>query len=68
MVGHGLVIAGELAVGFIPINWDLLKNPYNWLIVALMVAILALALHLIFGGSSSTHDGNQGTTQAAGDA
>lgn len=67
MVGHVVIVAGELAVGFIPINWDLIKNPYNWLIVGLMVVILMLALHLIFGGSASTHDGNQATTQG-GDA
>jgi len=41
----------------LPVNIELLKNPYNWLVVGLMVAILGLALHLIFGHSASTHDG-----------
>lgn len=47
---------------WLPLNFDLMKNPYNWLVVGLMVAILVLALHLIFGGSTAslpTHDGTQ---------
>lgn len=35
-----------------PLNVELIKNPYNWLVVGLMVAILGLALHLIFGNSA----------------
>ena len=31
------------------INWELLGNPLNWLIVALMLAIAAFGLHLIMG-------------------
>lgn len=50
---------------FIPINWELVRNPYNWLVVGLMVAILGIALHLIFGDAYS-HDGNQATTENAG--
>lgn len=42
----------------LPINIELLKNPYNWLVVALMVAILGLGLHLIFSDVSlPTSDG-----------
>jgi hypothetical protein len=45
---------------WIPVNFELIKNPYNWLVVGLMVAILGLSLHLIFGSASlSTHDGTQ---------
>jgi hypothetical protein len=29
------------------LNWDLLRQPYNWLIVALMLAIAVFALHLL---------------------
>jgi ABC-type arginine/histidine transport system permease subunit len=29
------------------INWELLANPYNWIIVALMLAIAAYGLHLL---------------------
>lgn len=48
---------------WLPINVELIRNPYNWLVVGLMVAILMLALHLIFGGSSSsTHDGTEPQT------
>jgi ABC-type arginine/histidine transport system permease subunit len=31
------------------LNWELLKNPYNWVIVALMLAIAAFGLHLVMG-------------------
>lgn len=31
---------------FIPINWGLVKNPYNWIIVLLMVFIAAVGLTL----------------------
>jgi hypothetical protein len=46
-------------VKYVPINVELIKNPYNWLVVGLMVAILGLALFLIFGGAGSlpTTDG-----------
>lgn len=46
-------------MSWLPLNLELLKNPYNWLIVGLMVAILGLALHLVFANS---------TTQTAADA
>lgn len=29
------------------LNWELMKNPLNWLIVTLMVTIAAIAGHLI---------------------
>lgn len=51
---------------WLPLNFELLRNPYNWLVVGLMVAILGLAMHLIFG-DFGTHDGNQATTEGAGD-
>jgi hypothetical protein len=31
----------------IPVNWDIVRNPVNWLVIGLMVAIAALALHTI---------------------
>lgn len=53
-------------MNWLPLNFELLRNPYNWLVVGLMVAVLMLALHLIFGEFASTHDGNQATTDNAG--
>lgn len=45
---------------WLPLNFELLRNPYNWLVVGLMVAILGLALHLIFAPASlPTTDGTQ---------
>lgn len=32
------------------INWELLRNPINWIIVALMLAIGAVGLALVFNG------------------
>jgi hypothetical protein len=31
------------------VNWDLLREPINWVIVALMLMIATFALHLIMG-------------------
>jgi len=47
-------------VNYLPFNFELLRNPYNWLVVGLMVAILGLSLHLIFAPASlPTTDGTQ---------
>jgi hypothetical protein len=35
-------------VGKIPLNFDLLRNPANWIIIGLMVYIIGLAISLIF--------------------
>lgn len=32
---------------WLPINFDLLKNPLNWVMIILMLAIAGFALHLI---------------------
>lgn len=44
------------------INWQLLKEPVNWIIVALMLAIAAFGLHLIMSGDA----GSQHATGSAG--
>jgi hypothetical protein len=44
------------------INWELIKNPLNWIIVALMLAIAAFGLHLIMEG------GNPGVVSLTGSA
>lgn len=31
------------------INWELIREPVNWAIVVLMIAIATFALHLIMG-------------------
>lgn len=47
-------------MNWLPFNFDLMRNPYNWIIVALMVVILGLALHLIFAPNAlPTTDGTQ---------
>jgi len=35
------------------INWDLLKEPINWIIVFLMLAIAAFGLCLLMGPESA---------------
>lgn len=42
---------------WLPLNLALMKNPYNWATLTLMVIIGGLALHLIFPDAAS------GTTQ-----
>jgi len=32
----------------IPLNFELMKNPYNWVVIVLMVAIAGFAVALIF--------------------
>lgn len=39
-------------MNWVPINWDLIRNPYNWVVVGLMAVILLMALHLIFKDSA----------------
>ena len=38
----------------IPLNFELMMNPVNWVIVLLMIAIAGLAVHLIFSQTSNT--------------
>lgn len=35
-------------MNWVPLNFALLKNPFNWVIVTLMIVIAGLALHLFF--------------------
>lgn len=35
---------------WLPINFNLLKNPVNWAIVVLMVIIASFAFHLLLPG------------------
>lgn len=41
-------------MNWFPFNTEVLRNPYNWLVIGLMVAILMLGLHLIFAPASSS--------------
>jgi len=41
---------------WVPINIELIRNPYNWVVVVLMVVIAGLALNLIFS-QMPTSDG-----------
>lgn len=40
----------------IPLNWPLLANPVNWVIVFLMIAIAGLALHFILSPSPASNE------------
>jgi len=33
----------------LPVNWELMKNPVNWVIILLMILIAGLSISLIFG-------------------
>jgi len=39
---------------WVPINWGLVKNPLNWVIILLMILIAALALHVVTGAFLQT--------------
>jgi hypothetical protein len=44
---------------WVPINLELIRNPYNWVVVILMIVIGGMALHLIFSPMSlPSADGN----------
>lgn len=40
----------ETAESWIPINWKIAKNPYNWFIVVLMVLIAAIGIKVAMDG------------------
>lgn len=42
------------------VNWDILANPLNWVIVALMLAIAVFGLNLIMGGGVALPSGLSG--------
>jgi hypothetical protein len=45
-------------MNWLPLNLAIMKNPYNWLTLVLMVMIAGLALHLLFpdAGTGTTQD------------
>lgn len=36
---------------YIPINWALISNPYNWVVIILMVAIAGYGVAILFNPS-----------------
>lgn len=44
---------------YIPLNWDLVSNPVNWIVVMLMVAVAGFALALLFNASDGAFEGNE---------
>lgn len=42
---------------YIPLNVELIANPYNWVVIFLMVTIAALGLHLLFTPTAAAQDG-----------
>lgn len=45
----------EKIVSYIPLNWELLKNPINWVMVFLMIAIAGVGLTLIMQQFSTSN-------------
>lgn len=43
---------------WLPLNFSLLGNPVNWVIVVLMVAIAGMAMAIIFNRGKISTDGN----------
>jgi hypothetical protein len=46
---------------YIPINFELIANPINWVIVVLMVVIAGLALAVIFPTNDISEGKNNGS-------
>lgn len=44
----------EKIKNLIPVNWDLVSNPVNWLTIVLMVLIGGMALALVFNPTKET--------------
>lgn len=44
----------------IPLNWELIGNPVNWVMVALMIAIATVALALVVKPGKSLLPTNEG--------
>lgn len=42
---------------WIPINWSLVGNPFNWVVVLLMMVIATIAISLVIGPKSSNSEG-----------
>jgi len=50
----------EKFISYIPLNWEILRNPVNWVIVFLMIAIAGVGIALImqqFSASNVTSNG-----------
>lgn len=47
-------------MSWLPINWPLLANPLNWVIVLLMVIIAGYLLHVILPSSFPTPNSDNG--------
>jgi len=50
----------EKIMSYIPLNWELIKNPVNWVIVFLMIALAGMALAAIMqqaSGNGATDNG-----------
>ena len=43
------------------INWDIIKNPINWVIVALMLYIAVFGLNLVINAGSGGAIGGSGS-------
>lgn len=48
----------ETIKGYIPLNWPLLLNPVNWVIVFLMLALAGVSLALIAQASQTDTQSN----------
>lgn len=50
----------EKVISFIPLNWELMKNPYNWVIIALMITLAGVGLVLIMKSVSAPEANDNG--------
>lgn len=49
----------EKVKAYIPLNFDLMKNPVNWVVITLMVMIAGIGLTVIFRNSMLQQEVNK---------
>lgn len=49
----------EKVKGLIPLNWELVGNPVNWIIVFLMLALAGVGLALIARSTNETSENGE---------
>jgi hypothetical protein len=49
----------EKILSYIPLNWELMKNPVNWVIIFLMVTLAGMALAAIMSQRGDATDNGE---------
>lgn len=47
----------EKIMGWVPLNFDLMKNPVNWIIITMMVLLAGIALAFVMKSTTISAEG-----------